>query len=99
MTMADDNTEPANRTGGHRAEPSDDASAPELTSPVANDGSAAVGDRRTFRTESAVTVLNPPTKDIIYWLVLAAAAAVDVVNFQGVVAIVMRDAPEPLTWT
>jgi hypothetical protein len=44
-------------------------------------------------------LLDRTWSDAAYWLVLVAAAAVDVVNFQTVIAIVMRDSGTFLTWT
>jgi hypothetical protein len=47
----------------------------------------------------AASVIDGPLKNVIYWFVLFAAAVVDVVNFQTVIAIVMRDSSQYLTWT
>jgi hypothetical protein len=52
-----------------------------------------------MRSAGAVGPPESSWSRVAYWFVLSAAAAVDVVNFQGVVALVMRESADFLTWT
>jgi hypothetical protein len=82
--------------------------APTEPEPPATSGAGAGGNPPAIpRTDNAGAyysgepgaVFDRPWRDVAYWFVLVTAATVDVVNFQGVVALVMRESPDYLTWT